>query len=47
MSQTNNVTISLYNHTGDNQSFVIFQQDPDINQIFEKVFPCAWRVFKV
>lgn len=47
MTYDSNVTITLFNNTGDNQTLVVFQQDPDINQIFEKVFPCAWRVFKV
>jgi hypothetical protein len=47
MSYDSNVNITLFNNTGDNQTLVVFQQDPDINQIFETVFPCAWRVFKV
>jgi hypothetical protein len=47
MSYDSNVNIGIFNNTGDNQSFVIFQQDPDIPQIFDRVFPCAWRVFKV
>lgn len=43
----NDVQITLFNQTGDDQTFVVFQQDPTTNQIFSKVFPTAWRVFNV
>ena len=47
MAVNSNVDIKLYNNTGDNQTMVVFQQDPNIDQIFTSVFPTAWRVFKV
>ncbi|NEO44432.1 MAG: hypothetical protein F6K55_09955 [Moorea sp. SIO4A3] len=43
----NDVTIQLFNNTGDPQTFVVFNQDPDLKQIFQTVFPTAWRIFNV
>ena len=42
---SNDITITVFNKTGEDQTVVIFQQDPNINCIFDKVFPTAWRVF--
>jgi hypothetical protein len=42
-----NINIRVNNATGEDQTFVLFQQDPSIHQIFTSVFPTAWRVFPV
>ncbi|MFN6516477.1 MAG: hypothetical protein RMY29_018510 [Nostoc sp. CreGUA01] len=39
------VQITVYNKTRDFQNIVIFQQADDLNQMFDKLFPIAWKVF--
>lgn len=39
------VSITVYNNTRDFQNIVIFQQEDKLNQMFNKLFPIAWKVF--
>ncbi|MGB3191322.1 MAG: hypothetical protein WBB43_18100 [Limnoraphis sp.] len=39
------VNISVYNNTQEFQNIVIFQQQDELNQMFDKLFPIAWKVF--
>jgi hypothetical protein len=39
------VKITIFNNTNDFQNIVIFQQQDELNQMFDKLFPIAWKVF--
>lgn len=39
------IQITVYNKTRDFQNIVIFKQADDLNQMFDKLFPIAWKVF--
>lgn len=39
------VQITVYNETRDFQNIFIFQQQDKLNQMFNKLFPIAWKVF--
>jgi hypothetical protein len=41
------VTITVINNTSQDTYGLVFQQDPNLNQIFESVFPTAWQVFQL
>jgi hypothetical protein len=41
----NDVTITVVNETDEFQNIVIFQQKDALNQMFDKLFPIAWKVF--
>ncbi|MEG3972257.1 hypothetical protein QUA00_32235 [Microcoleus sp. T2B6] len=39
------VNVTVYNKTRDFQNIVIFQQKDDLDQMFNNLFPIAWKVF--
>jgi len=39
----NDVEITLYNKTPYDYTMVVFQQDPEIDGMFTKIFPTAWQ----
>lgn len=39
----NDVKITLFNRTSSDYTMIVFQQDPEINGMFTKVFPTAWQ----
>jgi len=39
------VSIIVYNRIRDFENIVIFQQQDELNQMFDKLFPVAWKVF--
>lgn len=39
------VDITVYNETNDFENIVIFQQEDQLNQMFDNLFPIAWKVF--
>jgi len=41
----NDVFITVTNETDEFQNIVIFQQKDALNQMFDKLFPIAWKVF--
>jgi hypothetical protein len=41
----NDVYITVANETDEFQNIVIFQQKDALNQMFDKLFPIAWKVF--
>jgi hypothetical protein len=41
----NDVYITVSNETDEFQNIVIFQQQDALNQMFDKLFPIAWKVF--
>lgn len=41
----NDVYITVTNETDEFQNIVIFQQKDELNQMFDKLFPVAWKVF--
>ncbi len=43
----NDVNVTIINNTPQNTYGLVFQQDPNLDQIFIEVFPTAWQVFKL
>jgi hypothetical protein len=41
----NDVYITVTNETDEFQNIVVFQQQDALNQMFDKLFPIAWKVF--
>ncbi len=40
----NDITINVFNQTPEDYTIVVFQQDPEINGMFTRIFPTAWQV---
>lgn len=39
----NDVKITIFNETPDDQTMIVFNQDTEINGMFTKIFPTAWQ----
>lgn len=39
------IKITVHNKTKDFQNIILFQQEDELDQMFDKLFPIAWKVF--